>query len=454
MLINYHSNIIIKSAQIIEGGKSMKKIENILGFIGILLVLILGNTLLKTDILFFRLLIGAGLGYTLARAYTGFAGSVNRAYRTGSTQLMRVLMFMFFVTALITTAFLFKSDPTSYNLWINPINMGLILGGFLFGFGMSLSVCCASGVLTDLSQGFPRAFITLIFFGLGVFLGFPVQQTAGWVRNSWFITPTGIQLNEGVFLPDLFKWDGFGGYIGSLLLIAVLGAIVTIISYYYEKKLKQNNNFIGHQMEIQQEEKEKLDIKNFKLFSAETYNHVFAKPWTLKQGGIMICVIFALLMGVTGAGWGASTPYGIWIGQVLMFFGVSADSIANFTNMSADVFKLPFFQHPISVQNFGIIVGAVIYLLTAGKFKNAFSAEWDINLKDALIFALGGITMGLGTRLANGCNVGALYTPIANFSLSGWFFLAAMIVGGIVSNRLFYDRPLTSIKTEESEISA
>jgi uncharacterized membrane protein YedE/YeeE len=432
----------------------MKKTEIILGFIGILLVLILGNTLLKTDLLFFRLLIGAGLGYTLSRAYTGFAGSVNRAYRTGSTQLMRILMFMFFITALITTAFLFNSEPTNYNLWINPINMGLIIGGLLFGFGMSLSVCCASGVLTDLSQGFPRAFISLIFFGLGVFLGFPIQQTAGWVRNSWFITPTGIQLNEGVFLPDLFKWDGSGGYIGSLLIIAFLGAIVTFISYYYEKKLRRNNSFIGHQMEIQQEQKEKLDIKSFKLFSTETYKHLFVKPWTLKQAAVIISVIFALLMGVTKAGWGASTPYGIWIGQVLMFFGVSAESIANFTNMSADVFKLPFFQHPISVQNFGIIVGAVIYLLTAGKLKNAFLAEWDINLKDALIFALGGITMGLGTRFANGCNVGALYTPIANFSLSGWVFLVSMVVGGVISNRIFYDRPLGSNKSGKSEISA
>src|SRR6056297_1645470 len=230
----------------------MKKTENILGFIGILLILFLGNTLLKTDVLFFKLLAGAGLGYSLARAYTGFAGSVNRAYRTGSTKLMRTMIFMFFMTALLVTTFIFNSDPASYNLWIKPINMGLILGGLFFGFGMSLSVCCASGVLTDLSQGFPRAFITLIFFGLGVFLGFPVQRTAGWIRNSWFITPTGVRINEGVFLPDLFKWDGVEGYLGALLLVALFGAVITFICYYDEKKLEQDNCFIGHNMEQQQ----------------------------------------------------------------------------------------------------------------------------------------------------------------------------------------------------------
>jgi uncharacterized membrane protein YedE/YeeE len=103
--------------------------------------------------------------------------------------------------------------------------------------------------------------------------------------------------------------------------------------------------------------------------------------------------------------------------------------------MSADAFNTPFFEQQISVQNFGIIVGAIIYLLTAGKFSQMFTSELSINKKQFAIYALGGITMGFGTRLANGCNVGALYSPIANFSLSGWIFLIFMIIGGFISNK-------------------
>lgn len=44
--------------------------------------------------------------------------------------------------------------------------------------------------------------------------------------------------------------------------------------------------------------------------------------------------------------------------------------------------------------------------------------------------------MRFGTRLSNGCNVGALYTPIANFSLSGWIFLVFLVVGGVLGNKL------------------
>ncbi|KEZ86837.1 membrane protein [Clostridium sulfidigenes] len=414
----------------------MKKTEQILGFIGILIVLLLGKTLLKTDMLFFRLLVGVGLGYALSRAYTGFAGSVNRAFNTGSTKLMRTLMFLFFISSLLTTAFLFKVDPASYDLWINPINFGLILGAILFGFGMSFSSCCASGVLTDLITGLPRAFITLIFFGLGVFLGFPIQNTVGWVKNSWFSTPVGEKLAGGVFLPDLFKWDGLEGYLGALVLMALFCGLVVFISYRYERSRKQNNTYTGHSMEKVQDENEVLDTKNYKLLSETTYNRLFVKPWTLVQGAVVIGILFALLMGITKAGWGASTPYGIWFGKFLMIFGVSPESLAAVTQMPAKAYLVPFFEHAVSVQNFGILIGTSIYLLTAGKFKKTFMSEMHITVREVLLYALGGITMGLGTRLANGCNVGALYTPIANFSLSGWIFLIFMVVGGIVGNTL------------------
>ncbi len=412
----------------------MRKSEQVFGFIGILLVFILGKTLLKTDMLFFRLLVGVGLGYTLTRAYTGFAGSINRAFNTGSTKLMRTLMFLFFITCLGTTAFLFKADPTKYDLWVNPINLGLILGGILFGFGMSFSSCCASGVLTDLITGLPRALTTLVFFGLGVFLGFPIQNTAGWIKNSWFTTPVGEKLYGGVFLPDLFKWDGLEGYLGALILTGIFCGIVVFIAYRYERNRKKNNTYIGHAMEKVQDNQEIFDSKDYKFLSDTTYNRVFAKPWTLAQGAVVLSILFALLMGVTKGGWGASTPYGFWFGKFLMIFGVSPEAIASFTKMQAKPFILPFFEHPVSVQNFGILVGTTIYLLTAGKFVKTFMSEMHITLKEVLLFALGGITMGLGTRFANGCNVGALYTPIANFSLSGWIFLIFMVVGGVVGN--------------------
>lgn len=235
----------------------MKKFEGYIGGLLIILILMFGKYYLMSDMLFFRLLIGVGLGYTLSRGYLGFAGSVNRAYNTGSTKLMKTLMFMFFITSLFSTAVLFNADASKFDLWVNPINTGLLLGGILFGFGMTFSACCASGVLTDLASSLPRALITLIFFCFGVFIGFPIQNTKSWITESWFTTETGAKIGtKGVYLPDLFKFDGMQGYLGAIVLTGIFCLIVILIANAYENKRKNNKTYYGYLSEVMQDNEE------------------------------------------------------------------------------------------------------------------------------------------------------------------------------------------------------
>ena len=113
---------------------------------------------------------------------------------------------------------------------------------------------------------------------------------------------------------------------------------------------------------------------------------------------------------------------------------MSVDSIVAFTGGKPKPYTMPFFEHPVFVQNIGIVAGTAICLLLAGSFTKSFKAELKIRVKDVIVFAIGGFAMGFGTRLSNGCNVGALYTPIANFSLSGWIFLIFLVAGGFLGN--------------------
>ncbi len=413
------------------------KIENVVGFVIVLLILIFGEAFLGTQMLYFRLLAGIGFGYALTRGFMGFAGSVNRAYRTGSSKLMRVLMWMFLGTAAVSIALLYGKDPTTYNLWINPINLGVILGGLFFGFGMTFSSCCASGVLTDLVTGLPRALTTLLFFAFGVFIGFPVQKTASWVKDSWISSVTGEQLGGGVFFPDLFMWDKLSGYLGAILLTALLAAVFAYLAKRFEDAQKAKGTFTGVGSEIEQEKiiEGDADIP-FKLFSKRTYEILFVRPWKMSTGALVIGMVFIMLLGITKAGWGASTIYGFWFGKLLMLFGVSSETLAAFTHYPAGFFDMSIFANPVSVQNIGIVLGTLITLLLAGSFKATFFSEIKVRPKELILFAMGGLFMGFGTRLANGCNVGALYTPIANFSLSGWIFLVFLILGGIAGNRV------------------
>ncbi|CAH8192754.1 YeeE/YedE family protein [Vibrio aestuarianus] len=409
----------------------MNKKQNIFGIIVAIAAVVLGCIFLKTETLFFRLLVGMGLGYALTRGFMGFAGSVNRAYRGGSTKLMQILMFLFVITAIVNAGFLFTSDPKGYDLWINPINFGLILGGISFGFGMTFSSCCASGVMTDLITDLPRAFITLIFFGLGVYLGFPLQSSQAWITDSLF---TSSSYASGVFLPDLFTFDGLDGYLGSIILTAVFAGIVVYLSKKYEDKRRASGTYHGIDTEIDQEQVKLAQPTHtpFKLFSKATYEAMFVTPWSMKASATMIIVLFTLMLAVTQSGWGASTPFGIWIGQALTFIGVPIEQVAAFADRPVSMFALPFFEHPISVQNFGIVVGTLICVLLMGQLKFSF----NYSAKQLSLFAMGGLLMGLGTRFANGCNVGALYTPIANLSLSGWIFFIFLVMGGVLGNKV------------------
>ncbi|MDX1269875.1 MAG: YeeE/YedE family protein, partial [Oceanisphaera sp.] len=327
----------------------------------------------------------------------------------------------------------YKQDPTQMGLWVNPINAGLILGGLMFGFGMSFAGCCASGVLTYFSSSLARPALVLFSFGLGVFLGFPLQAQESWIKESWVSTAT--FEGQGVYLPDLFAGGPMDGYFGAILLTALFAGVVIWLAQRYEHRRKKEGTFIGVDAEKEQLESTPSDLAQHPFFSRETYQALFVKRWTMTTGVAVIVVLFTLLMGVTGSGWGASSPFGFWIGRLLIAVGVEPAAIAAFTHRPEGVFTMPFFSHPVNVQNIGIMLGAVISLLLAGRFLSGMS-RMRLGGQEATMLIIAGLAMGLGTRFANGCNVGALYTPIANFSLSGWIFLIVMVAGGVVGNWL------------------
>ncbi len=408
----------------------MKKTEYYIGFIFLAIILVLGATMLSSKMLLFRLIMGLFFGYTLTRSYMGFAGSVNRACRAGSTKLMRALMVMFVISAALTAILLSVQSDVKFGLWINPINFGLVIGGILFGIGMSFSMCCASGVLTDIVTGLPRAFVTLVFFGMGVFLGFPLQKTSPLIRKS--LVRSSEKVN-GVFLPDLFRWDGLNGYLGAVLFTAILAGIVYYLSVFYEKKRKTAGSFVG----LPFEEEQTIKYQNEHAPANESmYHKLFVRPWNLMTGVVLLSLGYIVLMAVTKSGWGASTPYGHWFGKALKLF-IPVSKIAKFSHVKESVFNIPFFSHPIYVQNIAIVLGTVLALLLAGNFASTFKEGLKMKMSDILWFAAGGFLMGFGTRFSNGCNLGALYTPVANLSLSGWLFLVTLVVGGVIGNRLY-----------------
>ncbi|GAA5134073.1 hypothetical protein GCM10023320_61270 [Pseudonocardia adelaidensis] len=84
-----------------------------------------------------------------------------------------------------------------------------------------------------------------------------------------------------------------------------------------------------------------------------------------------------------------------------------------------------------SLTDIGIMIGAAL-AATAG---DAWVVHRSIPWRTALAAVVRGIVMGVGARLASGCNIGAYLAGIASGSLSGWVWGLAAIAGTWVGLR-------------------
>ncbi len=153
------------------------------------------------------------------------------------------------------------------------------------------------------------------------------------------------------------------------------------------------------------------------------------KPWPYWVGGILLGVMNVILLGLIGISWQITSGFLLWGIGILQWFEL-------------DPFKWEYFSHfqsyygPIisngnifinqyTILNIGVILGSLVATLLASQFK------WKkIKSKKQFIIALlGGIMMGYGTRLAVGCNIGALFSGIPSFSLHAWVFGIFVMLG-------------------------
>ena len=78
-----------------------------------------------------------------------------------------------------------------------------------------------------------------------------------------------------------------------------------------------------------------------------------------------------------------------------------------------------------SVMDFGIILGALLAAILAGRF----APVWTISGRSLAAAVIGGLLLGYGARIAYGCNIGAYFSGIASGSLHGWLWLVAAFAG-------------------------
>lgn len=424
----------MKKEKLEDAKKNFDGKQIAIGIIAVILLGIAGSFLANTDkMLTMFLVTGIVLGYILTRGRFGFAGGVKQPYMTGNSALVKGLLVTFAVTIIATAgvhwgtmvldgasvadvAVQGGAHPAPGSNAVKPLNLAVIIGGFIFGLGMIMAGGCASGSLADFGEGYARAAIALFFFAIGAVIG-------RWARYT-FDKSALADFSATIYLPEHL------GYFGAILLSVFLLLILYVIVKRYEATRKQEGSY--QEIEYSPNQRPLEESNDFSLFNYETYHKFFVERWNYVTSGLLIAVMFIFIMNTTGTDWGITGAYTYWGVAILQKLGMNFANSPIYSGI-AETVNNGLLNHAGTLRNLGIIFGSALALLLGSKFKLNFK----FNFYDASIYALGGLFMGFGARFAKGCNIGALYAAISSFSLHGWAFLIALTLGGITSLMYF-----------------
>ena len=152
------------------------------------------------------LLFGVVIGLFMQRTRFCFVRAFREPFMTGNGDATKAVAIAVIIAA---TGFTILKW-TDLREWDTQVSsafwLGSLLGGFIFGLGMSMSGGCATGSLWRAGEGHVKLWVAVIAFGLSGSL------FRGWMADSGIIN----RLGEPVFLPDLI---GFKMALASVIAI-------------------------------------------------------------------------------------------------------------------------------------------------------------------------------------------------------------------------------------------
>lgn len=358
-------------------------------------------------------ILGGGLGLSLYHSLFGFTSAwrIFIADRRGAG--LRAQMLMLAVATLLMVPFIAQGSILGKEVHgeLFPVGTSLLVGAFLFGFGMQLGGGCGSGTLYTAGGGNTRMMATLAAFIAGSVLG--IYHFGWWVKT-----------------PD----------IGSISLIARLGVLPALAL-----SLVAIGGIAA--LTILLERRRHGALQRVDMAGAHGWRRLLQGPWPLAAGAVVLAVGNFLTLTISGKPWIITPAFALWGSKIAMLFGVDPTTWFYWSSPArAAALQQSVFADVTSVMDFGIILGALLAAGLAGKFK----PSWRVPARSLVAAVLGGLIMGYGARLAYGCNIGAYFSGIASASLHAWLWFGAAFGGSMLGTQL---RPLFGLTVERSGAS-
>ena len=270
---------------------------------------------------------------------------------------------------------------------LGPPSVSLLIGAFVFGLCMQIADGCGSGTLYKAGLGIPMNAAILPLFALGSFLG-------SLHLDFW--------LDFGRTAP-IGLVSAWGWQTALLATLAALAVVALAVRSHVQRA-------------------------NARL--QRPVPPLLVRRWLL--GAVLLAVLAALNLLLAGQPWGVVYGFGLWAAKVANATG-AVDLAGNwFWSQPGNAQRLgeTVLMDITSITNIGILGGAL--WASAGKPVQAQAlsgTQWAVALA-------AGLLLGYSSRLAFGCNVGAMLSGISTGSLHGWIWVPLAFAGTLVGLRI------------------
>lgn len=324
-------------------------------------------------------LVGLGMGATLAGARFGFTtGWRNFIERRDPSGILAQLLLL--ALAAVICMPLLAANPTDLRAALGPPSISLLVGAFVFGACMQVADGCGSGTLYKAGLGIPLNTVILPVFAIGSFLGSATLER--WLSLG-SLPPYGLVAHLG------------GGEALGLTLagLAILAAIVLRLAAPSARRINR-----------------KLII-----------------------GAVLLAILAALNLAIAGQPWGIVYGFGLWAAKLATAAGLFDPTANAFWSEAVNTATLhqSVFLDVTSITDLGILAGALWIAL--GKPR---SQSQPLTGRQWLVGIVAGFLLGYSSRLAFGCNIGAMVSGISTGSLHGWIWVAMAYLGSLLGVRI------------------
>ncbi|HEU0229395.1 MAG TPA: YeeE/YedE thiosulfate transporter family protein [Burkholderiaceae bacterium] len=324
-------------------------------------------------------LVGLGMGATLAGTRFGFTtGWRNFIERRDPSGILAQLLLIALAAEICIP--MLAAHPADLRAALGPPSISLLIGAFVFGACMQIADGCGSGTLYKAGLGIPLNTVILPVFAIGSFAGSATLER--WLALG-SIAPYGLVTHLG-------GAEALGVTLAGLVILA---AIVLWRSDPSACRLTR-----------------KLII-----------------------GAVLLAILAALNLAIAGQPWGIVYGFGLWGAKLATAAGLFDPTTNAFWREAVNTTTLhqSVFLDVTSITDIGILAGAL--WIAVGKPR---SESRPLTGKQWLIGIVAGFLLGYSSRLAFGCNIGAMVSGISTGSVHGWIWVAMAYLGSLLGVRL------------------